>query len=275
MPITTRVNKISSDRVIDVPNITLLQFSLFNLGRKRKRFVPYIFKHYKGEVMSEENNLEQQVFEPGPLYKKRKTIVEQLKQIPLQTGDIVYNAADVAGPLGIPFSKLIQKFTNSPYSHATVILVEGGEYYAIDVSDWGTRKLRVLDWFDNWYMTEFCVYRIKDKTPEQEECLREGINYFLDMDPHYDFNFTDPNAFYCTESVKYIYKGCGLDLGGAYLLKDIVPWWFYPLILIGNFFTRILSNSSLPTNVPITIVGNDEKGMRASPLTEKVFEYKG
>lgn len=118
------------------------------------------------------------MFKPGPLYEKRKEIVAALKNIPLQTGDIVYNAADVAGPFGIPFSKLIQKFTNSPYSHGTVILVEDEEIYAIDVSDWGTRKLRVLDWFDNWYMTEFCVYRLKNKTPEQEACLQQSIYEF-------------------------------------------------------------------------------------------------
>jgi hypothetical protein len=84
--------------------------------------------------------------------------------LPLETGDIVYNAADVAGPFNIPFSKLIQFFTKSPYSHGTVILVEDGETYAIDVSDRGTRKLRIIDWFDNWYMTDFCVYRLKNKT---------------------------------------------------------------------------------------------------------------
>ena len=63
----------------------------------------------------------------GPLYDKRKEIVAKLKSLPLQTGDIVYNAADVPGPFGIPFSKLIQKFTKSPYSHGTVILVEDNE----------------------------------------------------------------------------------------------------------------------------------------------------
>lgn len=214
------------------------------------------------------------MFKPGPLYEKRKEILVSLKNIPLQTGDIVYNAADVAGPFGIPFSKLIQKFTNSPYSHATIILVENEEIYAIDVSDWGTRKLRVLDWFDNWYMTEFCVYRLKDKTTEQEACLQKSICEFLKYDPSYDFNFTDPNAFYCTESVKSMYAKCGIDLGGAYLLKDIVPAWFYPLILVGNFFTKLFSNSSLPTDVPISIVGNENKGMRASLLTEMIFKYQ-
>lgn len=213
------------------------------------------------------------MFKPGPLYQRRKEIVSQLKQIPLETGDIVYNASDVTGPLGIPFSKLIQTFTRSPYSHATLILVENDEYYAIDVSDWGTRKLRVVDWFDNWYMTDFCVYRLKNKTKKIENCLQEGIKSFLELDPSYDFNFNNPNAYYCTEAVKTIYKNCGLDLGGQYLVKDIVPFWFYPLIKIGNLFTKLFTNSSLPTDVPISIVGNENKGMISSDLTHRIFEY--
>lgn len=214
------------------------------------------------------------MFKPGPLYEIRKEITKKLKELPLQTGDIVYNAADVAGPFGIPFSKLIQHFTKSPYSHGTVILVENDETYAIDVSDWGTRKLRIVDWFDNWYMTDFCVFRLKNKTKENEECFERTIKNFLEQDPSYDFNFKDPNAFYCTESVKTIYSNCGHDLGGSYLLKDIVPWWFYILINIGNFFTSKFTGSSLPTDVPINIVGNSKKGMMASNLTEKIFEFK-
>lgn len=214
------------------------------------------------------------MFEPGPLYAKRKEIVTKLKEVGLKTGDIVYSASDVTGPLGIPFGRWIQKFTQSPYSHGTLILVENEEYYAIDVSDWGTRKLRVVDWFDNWLATEFCVCRLKNLKNEDVLCLDYQIKRFLDMDPSYDFNFTDPNAFYCTEAVKMMYLNCGYDLGGAYLVKEMVPNWFYILIRIGNIFTKLFSGSSLPTNVPISIVGNFEKGMMASELTEVIFTYK-
>lgn len=209
----------------------------------------------------------------GPLYEKRKEIVSLLKSLPLKNGDIVYNAANVPGPFGIPFSKLIQYFTNSPYSHGTCILVEESETYAIDVSDWGTRKLRLIDWFDDWQMTEFCVYRLKNRSFLDDECFKKNIYKFLEEDPSYDFNFNDSSKFYCTESVKCIYENCGYDLGGSYLLKDIVPWWFYYMILGGNFFTKIFSGASLPTEIPISIVGNEKKGMRASNLTECVLKY--
>jgi hypothetical protein len=209
----------------------------------------------------------------GPLYEKRKEIVSLLKSLPLKNGDIVYNAANVPGPFGIPFSKLIQYFTNSPYSHGTCILVEEGETYAVDVSDWGTRKLRLIDWFDDWQMTEFCVYRLKNRSFLDDECFKKNIYKFLEEDPSYDFNFNDSSNFYCTESVKWIYGKCGYDLGGSYLLKDIVPWWFYYMILGGNFFTKIFSRASLPTKIPISIVGNEKKGMRASNLTECVLKY--
>jgi len=213
------------------------------------------------------------MFVPGPLYTKRKEILAKLNEVGLQTGDIVYSASDVKGPLGIPFGRWIQKFTDSSYSHGTLILVEKDEYYAIDVSDWGTRKLRIIDWFDNWDTPKFCVYRLKNLKNEDVLCLDYQIKRFLDMDPSYDFNFTDPNAFYCTEAVKMMYLNCGYDLGGAYLVKDIVPNWFYLLIKIGNILTKLFSGASLPTNVPISIVGNSKKGMIASELTKIIYTY--
>jgi hypothetical protein len=213
------------------------------------------------------------MFVHGPLYEKRKIIVTELQKVGLETGDIVYSASSVRGPLGIPFGKWIQKFTHSPYSHATLIQVENGEYYAIDVSDWGTRKLRVVDWFDNWGATDFCVCRLNEKTEKDNLCLDYQIKRFLDMDPSYDFNFIDPNAFYCTEAVKQMYGNCGFDLGGAFLVKDMVPWWFYKLIVIGNYVTKLFSNSSLPLDVLISVVGNIHRGMLASPMTKMIYEY--
>ena len=93
------------------------------------------------------------------------------------------------------------------------------------------------------------------------------------MDPSYDFNFIDPNAFYCTEAVKQMYGNCGFDLGGAFLVKDMVPWWFYKLIVIGNYVTKLFSNSSLPLDVLISVVGNIHRGMLASPMTKMIYEY--
>lgn len=207
----------------------------------------------------------------GPLYEKRKLIVDLLQKIPIETGDIIFNAADVAGPFGIPFSKLIQKFTNSPYSHATVMYVENEEIYAIDVSDYGTRKLRLIDWFDDWRMKDFCVYRLKHKTVEIENCLKKSINLFLHEDPSYDFTFNNSEKFYCTESVSYIYNLCGINLGGAFYLKEILPWWFYQIVWLGSKITKIFSNASLPTDVPIVIVGNEQKGMRACKQIKKIW----
>lgn len=213
------------------------------------------------------------MFTPGPMYEIRKEVTAILKNIPLETGDIVFSASNVYGPLFIPFGKLIQRFTNSKYSHATCIYVEDGETYAIDVSDWGTRKLRIIDWFDNWGMKDFCVFRLKNRTPELMMQIKEKIEEFIDRDPSYDFNFNDPDAFYCTEAVKWIFENCGIDLGGAYLVKKIVPWWFYPLICMGNLFTKIFTNSSLPLDIPITVVGNKSKGMMSSELLEEIFVF--
>lgn len=213
------------------------------------------------------------LFQPGPLYKYRKKIVEYFKKIPLKTGDIVFNASDIKGPFHLPFARWIQKFTNSPYSHATTMLEENKEFYAIDVTDHGLRKVRLLDWFDDWDSYKFCVYRLKNRSSVDESNFKNAIARFLEDDPDYDYNFNNPNNYYCTEGVKRIYNECGYDLEGAYLLKDIVPKWFYYCTLVGNYFFKLFSNSSLPKDVPITIVGNPQKGMMASPLIERIFEY--
>jgi len=215
------------------------------------------------------------MFKPGPLYNKRYHIMERLRDLPLKTGDIFYNGSNVRGPLGIPFGGLIQYFTKSVYSHATIVLVENNEYYAIDVSDYGCRKLRIIDWFDNWGIEDFCVVRLKQKNIDDELKFTVAIKKFLDEDPDYDFSFNDPNAYYCTESVKRMYDELGYDLGGSYLIKDIVSWWFYPLLQIGSVMTKITSGASLPTDVKISIVGNENKGMLASPLTRKLIAYDG
>jgi Permuted papain-like amidase enzyme, YaeF/YiiX, C92 family len=215
------------------------------------------------------------VFTPGPLYEKRKQLLSNLEKLNLKTGDIVFNSSNVKGPFGIPFAKWVQKYTNSKYSHATIMYVDNNEYYAIDVSDYGTRKLRVLDWFDNWDGVDFCVYRLKNHTIFDELNFKDAIIRFLNEDPSYDFNFNDPNKYYCTESVERIYSDCGYDLGGSYLLKDIVPWWFCQVILRFDILFKWFSDSSLPSDTPIIIVGNEEKGMRASPLIEKIYEYDG
>jgi hypothetical protein len=54
-----------------------------------------------------------------------------------------------------------------------------------------------------------------------------------------------------------------------------IPKWFYPILLFGSLITKIVSNSSLPTDIPISIVGNENKGMMASSLTKKILEYDG
>lgn len=215
------------------------------------------------------------MFKPGHLYQKRKMIMEELRNMPLETGDIFYNGSNVRGPLGIPFGKLVQYFTDSIYSHATMVLIENDEYYAIDVSDYGCRKLRMIDWFDNWYVEDFMVVRLKEKKEDDDYNFQCAIYKFLDEDPSYDFTFTGKDSYYCTESVKRMYGECGYDLGGSFLVKDIVSKWFYPILQFGSLITKITSNSSLPTNVPITIVGNETKGMLSSPLTKKIIKYDG
>ena len=215
--------------------------------------------------------MEKDLFKPGPLYNKRFDIVNQIKS-DMRSGDILYRYSDAKGPLGLPFTRMVADITKSEYSHAAILLIDNDEPCVMEVNDEGTLKYRLLDWIDTCYGTTFSVYRLKDLDKQKEFKLLTQIHMFLDKDPDYNFTFSDPNKFYCTQSVMHIYaQALGIQLDSGYYLKDLMSTWKYTLLKMGNFFFSFFG-TSLPFNQRLYFVGNENRGMMASEFTKLVHK---
>ena len=224
-----------------------------------------------GHFLSMRQNMEKDLFKPGPLYNKRFDIVNQIKS-DMKSGDILYRYSDAKGPLGLPFTRMVADITKSEYSHAAVLFIDRGDPFVMEVNDEGTLQYRLLDWIDTCYGTTFSVYRLKDLDKQKEGKLLTQIHIFLDKDPDYNFTFSTPGKFYCTQSVMYIYsQALGIQLDPGYYLKDLMPTWKYFLLKFGNFFFSFLG-TSLPFNEKLYFVGNEKRGMMSSEFTELVHK---
>ena len=219
-----------------------------------------------------EKNVEAQMFKQGPLHDHRFELIKKFNLVGLKNVDILYRASNALGPLGIPFSRLVAKLTNSKYSHAALVFFENNEIQVLEINDQGTLRYRMLDWLDTCFTPHMAVYRLNDITDDQEQKLYEEIKKFLEEDPEYDFTFCDPNKFYCTESVIEIYKRAfGFKLVEGDYIYDSVPLWKYVLMRIGSFISGFFG-ASLPFNEKLFYPGDENKGMIASKYTHKVFE---
>lgn len=212
------------------------------------------------------------LFKHGPLYKDRFGIINHLKTIGLKSGDILYRYSDAKGPLNLPFCRIVTRLTKSEYSHAAILFMENNEPHVLEINDQGTLRYRLLDWMDTCVEGAFSIYRLNDLDDTKEAALLKEIYLVLETDPDYDFTFSDPNKFYCTESVVEIYRNSlGVELDPGYLIKDVVPNWTYILLRIGvglfSFF-----GTSLPFDQKLYFVGNEQRGMMSSPLTKLIIK---
>ena len=215
-----------------------------------------------------------QMFEFGPLHEKRYEIEKILKLLPIQTGDILYRRGNAKGPFGLPFSRLISLLSKSDYSHAAMTLIVNGYPFVLEINDQGTLLYRMIDWLDMSYTGNFSVYRYKGINEELKEDIKMEIEKFLDADPEYDFTFSDPNKFYCTESVVVIYDRVGVKLIEPSKIKDVVSLPVYVILKIGSAIFSLFSEASLPFNKGLYFVGNEDQGMISSKETFEIYTHK-
>lgn len=212
-----------------------------------------------------------ELFKHGPLYNKRFSIVDLIKQ-DMKSGDILYRYSDAKGPLNLPFTRIVSNITKSEYSHAAIMVVEHNEPYVMEINDQGTVKCRLLDWIDTCYGNNFSIYRLNEITDDQEMLLFNQIQKFLVMDCDYDFTFSDPNKFYCTESIIEVYrKALGIELDCGYYIKDIVSPFMYKTLKVGSKLFSYFG-ASLPFEQKVYFVGNERMGMMSSAYTKLILK---
>jgi hypothetical protein len=221
-----------------------------------------------------EEQVEVLLYKFGPLYDNRKSILNYLKSIPLQTGDILYRFSDAKGPFNLPFGTLVARFTKSVYSHAAIVLMEKNEIYVLEVNDQGTLKYRMLDWLDACATKEFSIYRLKDIDEVSIYKLEVEIRNILETDPSYDFSFSDPDKLYCTESVALIYERAGVKLVEPQYIKEVVNSFQYLVLAIGNWIISTFSDCKLPLDQKCYFVGNEKQGLMSSKKTKLVYHFK-
>lgn len=208
---------------------------------------------------------------PGPLHRVRHLINRQLQDLPVLTGDIFVRLGD-SRFCGIPFEKLVARATHSEFSHASVAIRLCGEVFLLEVNEWGTLLLRCVDWLDYVAVENFAVYRYP-LTGEQRERLRQEILACAQDDADYDFTFSDPWKFYCTESVAHVYARIGLELGRPRLIRDVLPKWAYALLVPLNGLVSLLTSAGLPLQQPLHFVGNSREGILSTPRLREIYRY--
>ncbi len=213
----------------------------------------------------------------GPFYEQRQEITKDLKSF-LKTGDVIFRQSDAKFLLFIPFSKLVSWLSNSKYSHATIILVEENEVYAIEINDKGTSKMRIIEWLDFCIKPGFAIYRVKTDSESKENNISKLLAYeiyrFLNKDPDYDFTFDNPEKFYCTESVVTLYDRSGIKICEPQKIKDVIKPWQYSLLKPINNLIKFFTGKGLPLEIPLYFVGNDKQGMMSSSKLRLIKEIE-
>lgn len=218
------------------------------------------------------------------LHEKRFEICEELRALPVQTGDIFFRLGNETFA-GLPFSRLVAKVTKSDFAHAAVAFFRPIDPFPrlVEVNAGGVQEVRLTDWLDYCWSPRIAIYRpvesVFDSEVERQkwqERLLRIINFFLDEDPDYDFSFDpDRSKFYCTEAVEFLYNESNFpnrDLCVLYRPKDLMSWFDYNILFKpGNWFMRKLFKRGMSLDLDTVFVGNRERGLMSSPYLHEVL----
>jgi hypothetical protein len=208
-----------------------------------------------------------------PLHQDRHRIANKLRSLPLRTGDVFYRASNAKGPFGIPFSRIVAWLSRSRLSHAAICLMENGYPYLVEINENGTTKLRLVDWLDTCYTNEFIVQRHRNLNGAMLAKFRKQIYSLLYHDPDYDFTFSDPDAYYCTESVARVYERVDLAVFEPRTVRQLVKGWKFWLLAAGSWLVSRFRSASIPLDVPLHLVGNDTEGMLSSSAMQVIYHH--
>jgi len=204
------------------------------------------------------------------LHNERFWLNTQLRSLPVKTGDIFFRLGHETY-CGLPFSQLVAAATQSKYSHASVALVDRDEIWLAEVNLTGTSQIRFVDWADFCY-GDFEVWRPTydfDHVPALDLAFREFVN--LDEDYDLKFDYKSTRRVYCTKSVEVIWELADLPpLCKPMLAKDVMAWWAYQLLRLGDPIAR-LAGASIPLWEPLWFVGNEKMGLMSSPNLTRVY----
>lgn len=207
-------------------------------------------------------------------FPNRKEVVDHLKGVGLKSGDILFRASEAYGPFGIPFSYLVEKFTNSKWTHMSLVRMRDDKPYVFEITDRGTLEYRLIDWLDYCKDQDFSIYRLKNDNPLIIQKLEAEIDKILEEDPDYDFNFKqDDDRFYCVEGATEVYRRVGIQLIEPSAMDEIIDGWKLYLIKYGSKAIRYLTGAGFDFDSKFYFVGNEHQGVMSSPLITPVLRH--
>lgn len=213
-----------------------------------------------------------------PLYtvKNRLEIYKKVIASGIKTMDIVYRGSDARGPYNLPFMRVVSYLTKSPFTHAGIVFWMEDELFVLEMSDVGTMVYRFVDWLGFCIGGKGLVYTMPEMSIAHRAYGLTLIKGFMKTDPDYDFTFSSPSNYYCTELVCYFYRQVGLPVCEPKLIKEIIsPLQFAVLRRLNFAYSRLTEGKvSLPMDEPMYFVGNEfNGGMMASPKMQKLAEW--
>lgn len=195
----------------------------------------------------------------------------------IQTGDLFFRRTDTRGPFGIHFSALVARLTQAEFEHASVAVIEDGEVYLVEVNDRGTVKERLIDWLDYCVGETFEIHRLI-QTPEGfVGQMEKEVKRFFSEDAEYDFTYSDPGRFYCTESAVELYLRCGVSLMHPLTPREVFaksPGWAFAIFKFCNWLTMKTSQKGFDLDLGYYFVGNASWGLKASPLLRRIYRWE-
>ena len=179
-----------------------------------------------------------------------------------KSGDVLYRGSEAKGPYGLPFMKIVSKLTKSHYTHAATVFWEGDDLMVVEMTDIGTMQYRFIDWLDFCLGGHFALYRLDGIEESQRLELLTHIKSVLAIDPSYDYTFADPNKFYCTEFVAWLYNQIGVEIAPPRTILEVVGPKRFWVVSAGNWVYGKLTRGKvcLNTQSPLYYVGNEANG---------------
>jgi hypothetical protein len=188
----------------------------------------------------------------------RHEVAKQLLSI-LKPGDVFVRKGNHTVAHIIPFSGFVEWLTNSPYSHATLVYeVTDTDVLLAEVSDYGMRRIYLIDWLDEVNGPDFQVLRYNGFPPLVTNKLIKQARKYIAADMPYNtaLDYEQDNTLYCVQFIYKCFESASVQLAPGKSLKEMPRW---------NYFLRILARIlRYDTDKPMYFVGNEKMGMLSS-----------
>lgn len=195
-------------------------------------------------------------------FAHRHTVCKQLQEL-LEPGDIFVRQGNHTVCNGlIHFSRFVEWLTKSPYSHASLVYKVDDDVLLAEVSDYGMKRIFLIDWLDEIQGQDFLIIRYNGGLP-LDKVIQTAEEYIrLDLPYNTSLDYTKPDSLYCIQFIYKCFENAGIELPPGQCLKDMRNWkpWLLPVANVLNYNIEM----------PMYIIGDEQVGLLSS---DKLCKY--